>query len=659
MILNVPRIGCGRTPQRRISEAGGKVMRLFNFRQRDHLVAGAARGPAVALCAVIAIGGCKSAGEFRKEADSVAGTIIEQKQQEALGKTESFTIERPADELRRRLMLEQGLQYSHPGSLGASELEPIEHWPNDDYLEAGTADMPRLVEDLQPLRLSLIEALQVAARSSREYQTQKEEVYRAALALDLERDAFRNTFAGIVEGLISTDHSGGDVVTGVEGGAIGSVSRTLKNGTTLTSRIAVDLAKLLTMDRSSSFGILFDASIEIPLLRGAGRWIVAEPLTQAERDAVYAIYTFERFKRTFAVRIATDYLGVLRQLDEVDNSRENYRRLISATRRARRLADAGRLPEVQVDQAVQDQLRARNRWIAAGEAYTRRLDNFKILLGLPTDAVVELDRDTLAELAALVESNLPEQVSVSMAMQGDVPPADEPIELETPDRTAGGPMEMADVRAVELALENRLDLRIAQGAVYDAQRQVTVAANGFLPELTLLGSASAGQRRSIGSATSPDAQLRFERGRYDALLTMDLPLERTAERNIYRNTLIAMERAVRDLQALEDRVKFEVRDDLRNLLEFRESLRIQAQAVALAQRRVESTTLFLEAGRAEIRDLLEAQEALVSAQNALTAALVNYRVAELNLQSDLGLLEVDETGLWQEYSPEKAGESRG
>ena len=71
----------------------------------------------------------------------------------------------------------------------------------------------------------------------------------------------------------------------------------------------------------------------------------------------------------------------------------------------------------------------------------------------------------------------------------------------------------------------------------------------------------------------------------------------------------------------------------------------------LAQRRVASTNLFLEAGRAEIRDLLEAQEALVTAQNALTAALVSYRVNELALQRDLGVLEVDHQGLWREYTP--------
>jgi outer membrane protein TolC len=234
----------------------------------------------------------------------------------------------------------------------------------------------------------------------------------------------------------------------------------------------------------------------------------------------------------------------------------------------------------------------------------------------------------------------------------DVPPADAPIVLSPPSREDRGPLEMDSEPAIRLALEHRLDLRVAEGGVYDSMRGVAVAANGFLPEFTLGGGTSFGERRGTGSALSDDAAVSFDRGSYNALLRLDLPLERTAERNTYRNQLINLERSVRDLQALEDSIKLDVRNQLRDMLESRESLRIQAQAVALAQRRVDSTSLLLKLGRAEIRDVLEAQQALLSAQNALTSALVNYRVSELLLQSNLGLLEVDETGLWQEYRPE-------
>ena len=139
---------------------------------------------------------------------------------------------------------------------------------------------------------------------------------------------------------------------------------------------------------------------------------------------------------------------------------------------------------------------------------------------------------------------------------------------------------------------------------------------------------------------------------YSATVSSDLPWERTAERNAYRGSYITLEQATRSVQDLEDKIKLSIRGALRTLAQTRETFVIQSRAVQLALRRVTSTDLFLEAGRAEIRDVLEAQEALVQAQDSLTAALVNYRIAELELQRDMGVLEVNERGLWREYRPE-------
>ncbi|MHC4423715.1 MAG: TolC family protein [Planctomycetota bacterium] len=410
----------------------------------------------------------------------------------------------------------------------------------------------------------------------------------------------------------------------------------------------------MTLDRASSFGIASDATISIPLLRGSGRHIVREPLTQAERNVVYAIYEFERFKQTFAVQTAAQYLGVLRQLDQIRNAEENYRRSIVSARRSRRFAEAGRLSQIQVDQAVQNELRARNRWISATESYKGFLDSFKGLLGLPTDAQIELDRTELKQLtvpaSGIMEDIIREEET---GAKGQTPAADAPIELAAPSAEDAGPLEMEESSAIKLALDNRLDLHVAEGKVYDAQRAVVVAADALGAELTLLGTSELGSGRSISTATADDVKLRTDKGIYSALLTLDLPFERTAERNAYRNSFISLERAVRDIQILEDQIKLDVRNKLRDLLESRESLKIQANSVIVAQRRVKSSNLFFEAGQVQIRDLLEAQDALLSAQNGLTSAIVNYRVAELELQTDMGLLEVDEKGLWHEYSPQE------
>ncbi len=599
--------------------------------------------------------GCKP-GDYRQEADDAVGGIIKQKQLQGLGREEPFTIEKPEQTLRRRLMEAQDLARSHAASLGVTNLESIPHWPDDDYLDQGEGESDGLmaIEPGVPVKLTLIDALRVAAGNSRAYQAQKENVYRAALALDLERDAFRTTFSGDSSADVSYDSGADPQVAGIDSSTEFGLTQRFTNGLTLSGAIALDVAKLLTQDHSSSNALSADFSVELPLLRGSGSHIVAEPLLQSERDALYAIYRFERFKHTFVVDIASDYLAVLQQLDRVQNEEDNYRGLIITVRQVRREAEAGRQSQIEVDRALQDELQARQRWISAQQSYERSQDGFKLTLGLPVDADVELDRAELERLAQTVRDALPVRED-PLIQTGEALPADAPVTLVVPSREGAGPMELEQGVAVDLALKNRLDLRIAQGEVYDAQRGVVVAADALGAELTLLGRARAGESRSLSSAGQADAfDPRFDQGFYDTLLTLDLPFERTRERNAYRNRLIDLQRTVRDFQETEDRVKLDVRNILRDLLESRESLHIQAGAVELARERVRSTDLLLQAGRGSIRNALDAKDDLVQSQNSLTQALVAYLIAELAIQRDMGVLEVNEQGMWRTYNHQEA-----
>ena len=593
--------------------------------------------------------GC-APSDYRSKADKIATDIIQEKQKQALGHTEEFGIERPSDILRRRLLVGQSLPYSGDASLGTDKLRPIKHWPESGYpCAVSSADVNITVEPNKPVKLSLIDTLQVGARNSSEYQSQKEAVFQKALSLDLERSKFRNIFSAQVKSNLSMDTTGDSTFSELDTSGTAGLTRKLENGIDLGTTLVIDLANLLTQGGASSLGLSVDTSVLIPLLRGAGRHIVTEPLTQAERNVVYQIWIFERYKHTFAVSIAQDYFSVLQQMDQVTNAQENYRSAIASARWSRRRGDAGRIREIEVDQAVQRELIARNSWISAQERLKSSLDSFKNTIGLPTDARIELDPNDLEQLRGRANKIL-EQIRT--APQGQTsetaPPADAPVELVPASYEDAGPLEMNEPVAVKLALENRLDLHLAVGKVYDAQRQVVVKADALGAELILNGRADFG---GSPSASADDVSLDFDKGRYTALLSLDLPIERTKERNDYRNSLIDLERATRTVQTLEDQIKLFIRNELRTLLESRESLKIQAQSVVVAEKRVRSSNLFLEAGRIEIRNLLEAQDSLLSAQNQLTAAVVNYRTAELELQRDLGLLKVNEKGLWQEFSP--------
>ncbi len=579
-----------------------------------------------ALLSVAVVGwtGCRSPSAQLERADQAATDKVERQQRELFDREQPFTIERPADTLRRRLLAAQGLPVT---------------------VEDGTEAVPLEEADaVGPVMLDLNRALTIGARNSREYQERKEDIFRAALNWDVEQWAFRETWQGTLEATYSDDQVGEEEsARGIVQTTTWGVGRTLRTGAELSTRIAFDLVKLLSLDRDSAYGVLADVSVQVPLLRGAGRAVVTEPLTQAERNVMYAMFNFELFKSRYAVRVATEYLQVLQQMDQVQNAKDNYDRVAISARRARRLAEAGRLPEIQVDQAQQEELRARDRWLAANTVYERRLDQLKVTLGLPADARIVLDGTDLERLTAAMHDEA-QEATAGLDADVDVR-ADAPIPQPVP-RTER--IESDD--AARIALQQRYDLQVAVGQVYDAERGLVVARDALRMGANLAAGGRVGSRRGLGNVGQGDARLDFSDAAYDTTLELDLPWSRHRQRSAYRDQYISVERAQRRVQELEDQIKGEIRQALRTLIQARESMAIQARSVELAQRRVDSTELFLQAGRAQIRDVLEAQEALVSARNALTDAVVTYRLAELELQRDMGVLTVDDEGLWQEYT---------
>jgi outer membrane protein TolC len=588
------------------------------------------RLPLLLASLLISLGttGCRSPAGHLAKADRDAQARIAAQQEDLFGTSEPLQIETAGDTLRRRLLREQQLPHSGNAALGIDQLTPPPGWPGGDSStnQAATAEaLPR------PLPLSLTEALQIGAAHSRAYQAQKEAVYTAALNIDVADAAFRSTLEGAWTGGYEENRGTAPATRGLTQRAALGLNRTLQIGASLSSQLAIDLVKLLTLDRSSAYGLAADLSVSIPLLRGAGRRVVTEPLTQAERNLMYAMLEFERFKQSYAVNVARDYFRVLQLRDQVTNASNNFERIRLSTDRARRLAEAGRLQEIQVDQSQQEEWRARERWLSARVDYERQRDAFNITLGLPADAQVQLDDAALTQLR---------------------PPVPAPDALREPIDTSEDALQLPDPDlAIPYALQRRHDLLIALGQVEDAQRRVVVAADALQLGLTLTGNVQAGGGRSLSSAGEGDVPLRFDEGQARAALELDLPWQKADERAAYRRAYLDLEAAIRNVQGLEDEIKSEVRQAFRVLDRAAESRLIQARSVALAQRRVESTELFLQAGRAQIRDILEAQEALISAQNGLTAAAITYRLAQLELQRDLAILTVTAEGLPADVPP--------
>ncbi len=226
-----------------------------------------------------------------------------------------------------------------------------------------------------------------------------------------------------------------------------------------------------------------------------------------------------------------------------------------------------------------------------------------------------------------------------------------PVTVDGFDLLAGDLNQAMDFGA-QAALANRLDIMNARAQLVDAWRQIAVSAN------SLLGTFDVGYHLSSSSPTGAAQPLLLDgsRLRHQLALNTELPLVRVAERNFYRATLIAYQRARRNLMATEDRTVASLRQTIRQLRTLAETYKIQQKRVELAYRTVEGA---FEQFRAPVppggqregpaaltNQLLSAQNGLVQNQGLLLTTWNNYLISRLQLYRDLELMPLDFRGVW-------------
>ena len=610
--------------------------------------------PLVALVAMLLLwGGCRNAQDYRREADETARAYLEAAQLEATGRIDAFEIETPEDTLRRRLMLDQRLLANDPASFGIRDIPTNRYWRAEERLLPGGSDPSIAVwkGGTNALEIGLVDAVRIAAYNSHEYRARKESLFRTALGMDLEDDAFRSIFSGrlasastirrdAAENHAIANHS----VSHDESAAFG-VNRKFRNGVRVTGSIMANLAGMLTGDTRTAWGSSADLSISVPLLRGSGELVNTESLTQAQRSFIYEVRAFEQYKREFICRIESAYLALVLAKRQQQNQDEAFRRVIRSTRRSHRMAEASRMSQSQFEQAHQSELSSKASWIASCQSYEATKDSFKMTLGLPPDARIEPREQDLVELEAHVGR------FVELAPQAYDAGDSAEITLDPPDSVDEGALKARTDVAIALAFSNRLDFVSCRDRLEDAQRQLLIAEDRLRAEVTL-GASAANIADTVGPTSRRNGvdhgRLHPRETSVNPILTIDLPIERRAERNGYRNALIAVEAAVRSYQQEEDSLKSTIRGDMRSMNQTKDDLLIQYMAMNLAERRVRNQEILLQAGRADMTVMLEAQDSLVSAKNSLYSAMINYKNQELALQRDLGLLEVSSDGSWKE-----------
>jgi outer membrane protein TolC len=602
------------------------------------------------LAGLLSLTGCKSPADYKAEADKTVYNIIDKKWQDDFGSKANYKI---------------------------SDTQPS---PNDLKVEKAIPTSGIL---------TIQQAVAIATAHNRQYQLEKELLYTMALDLRLSRHEFETTFFGRGEGGYAT--ADGD--DGVGAAAAVGFNRLLATGTRISTKVTVAWVEILTGNMRSGLTTLINATITQPLLRGSDSRIVMENLTQAERDTVYQIRSFNRFRQTFVVSVISQYYLVLQQLDFLKNAENNHKILIDIYGQTEKLVNAGRLPRYELDRVRQDKLNAQDIYIQAEKDYKQALDEFKISLSLPATAEFKLDENELTALSIPVlskpdfskirevgkEQTKEELTTEALDLLAEerklialIQPGEDDHnqdERRTQDTyaqlkkihqqvldelkiTPGSPDDtklqsnqvknvFSETDVIETALALRLDLANKADAIDDAERKVFVAADGLGADLNLTAAAGI-PSRNLSTSKIKEIPDIFITG-----LELNLPLDRVAEQNVYRKALITLTQCERGYEEATNIVVLEVRQAYRDLTESAERHRVQLESLELAKKRFNNTLLLLQYGRVNSRRVLDAQADLFSAQNAATDALVGHTVAMLNFYRDAGVLQVRPDGMWE------------
>lgn len=281
----------------------------------------------------------------------------------------------------------------------------------------------------KPYLIGLDQACELSLFNSREYQDRREDLYASALPVSLERFSFVAQFAATeqaireVTGRETPSGSGDRWNLTTSGG----MSKLFPTGATLLVQLANRLVIELGTGAPRISMSNLAAELTQPLLAGGGFAFTMEALTQAERNLLYAVRSYARFRKIYYTYLAggndnlfnspysfagltlrgigptlsasgqgyypTLLLGALER-----NEVENIAGLERFWRTYQAFEEGGDVSKLQVDQVEQQLLRGRSQLLQRRQDLQNGLDNFKIQLGLPTRLPLELDDSPLSPI---------------------------------------------------------------------------------------------------------------------------------------------------------------------------------------------------------------------------------------------------------------------
>ncbi|APW60201.1 TolC family protein [Paludisphaera borealis] len=486
--------------------------------------------------------------------------------------------------------------------------------------EAAAAGLP---SNSNPYKVTMQQAFTLALINSRAYQSQLEGVYSTALAVTLQRFQFQPQFyaglspqtsplAGFAGAIppnrfnYQTRFSPGGQVSALQISEVAGVGKLLNSGGQLALGFANQVVFNLVGKNPIQPSVQSSLPISFfqPFLRGGGRAVILEALTQAERNLVYQVRSFAKFRQEFIVAVlmgstvqslgttfggtafstgsnsdpTTGFIPVAFNLAQVSIDRRNVAYFEQLVNLYTQLIDgeASGLTQLQVDQARSNLVRARQTLVQDTLTYRFSLDQFKQQLGLPPDLPMICDLSLVQPFVDVWDSiddwqrdpkrdlkDLPTLVGKVPQLEDVVIDGRSMLGLYKGSTTYSEEEELEDVlqAGVRTALEYRLDVMNQRAQLYDTWRQIRVQAN------SLKGILNVGVTNQVLTPPTSTNPFGFfsQATQFSLVLNAELPLIRLAERNNFRAAIVNYERQRRNLQNIEDSLKVQLRQDIRQM----------------------------------------------------------------------------------------------
>ena len=293
-----------------------------------------------------------------------------------------------------------------------------------------------LVNERGEIPLDKDKAVELSILHSPEYQAARENLYLAAMGVAQGRYEFDIRFFG--GDSVSYRNAGGSGASWRNTATAGA-ERTLATGATWVVDLANSITWTLSGTGSWNAGTTFNVGVVQPLLRGAGRKVVLENLTQEERDFLATVRQMILYQQGHYTRIVTgsgrqnipsgastagstpntgSFYGLLEQQIQIQNQRQNIIGMEDNLNRFIELFDAGQVSNVyQIRNMEQNLLSSQRDLLRLANSYQSDVETYIRSLGLPPDLKVSITDPLLEQfqLTSPTLTALQEDVSILMA----------------------------------------------------------------------------------------------------------------------------------------------------------------------------------------------------------------------------------------------------